>query len=730
MRKAFICFTCIISLCIGAIFLTSCEKEEEAFDFTEVKEEIKSAIPQTYVKSMDLPITDSQKLTTITWTSSNQDIISNTGKLLKRPTEVVSIDLSYTITYQNQGSDGVITVKVSPFSIDDEITWVKSQISKYVFDDIELPTKSKYGEYDITWESSEPKYLKNNGEILRLPKQKVDIRLDFTLKNDDTEESSYVDVELYPKSIDAIAQRFESGFPQEIGETIDFVVTEFYGIYTVTWESTNTEVLKSDGTYIKPATDTPVIIKYRVQINEECYGDYEMTVNVLGVTNHEKASNIYKWITTEKLTRLDLEESIELPTTDPFYNTEIKWDSVDPTIIDNTGKITRYVCDRYVELICELHINNLLRKYSFWIVVKAVDISDMSQTELLEEYFKIVAKEKVGKVTFLAYPNLNQSFNSLQLFNNTITKVNQNLTPTDEERRNDPTLPQDGFNRPGIIQTSTQFIVVHDTANTREGANALAHSTYVKNGGGGASYQYVVGNDGIYQNIPDNEVAYHAGDGSRLFGLNDTGIKATSRLCNIGIDSEGYYTFNGVSSNVHIPEGISVYAEIAPSGIYYTIGENGNWWINNTYYNSTYGVIANQGGNRNSIGIETCVDKNSDYLKTLKFNTNLVANLCIKHNLDILQIMQHNNMSGKDCPNAMRAINYWQVFRDRVSIEKFGLEHFEGLTITWTSNSSILSNDGFITRNTEDFTEVKYCVEVKQNDQVIFGKTYTTTLIK
>ncbi len=33
------------------------------------------------------------------------------------------------------------------------------------------------------------------------------------------------------------------------------------------------------------------------------------------------------------------------------------------------------------------------------------------------------------------------------------------------------------------------------------------------------SYQYIVGNDGIYHNIPEDETAFHAGDGHILTSL-------------------------------------------------------------------------------------------------------------------------------------------------------------------------------------------------------------------
>ena len=59
------------------------------------------------------------------------------------------------------------------------------------------------------------------------------------------------------------------------------------------------------------------------------------------------------------------------------------------------------------------------------------------------------------------------------------------------------------------------YICVHDTGDHYFGAKMW--SDIVKNANLGkrvypSSFQYVVGNDGYYHNIPDNEIAYHAGD--------------------------------------------------------------------------------------------------------------------------------------------------------------------------------------------------------------------------
>lgn len=66
--------------------------------------------------------------------------------------------------------------------------------------------------------------------------------------------------------------------------------------------------------------------------------------------------------------------------------------------------------------------------------------------------------------------------------------------------------------RPGT-ERKIKYVVIHETANTAKGANAENHSKYLKDGGAGnVSWHYTVDEKEIYHHIPDNEVAWHAGE--------------------------------------------------------------------------------------------------------------------------------------------------------------------------------------------------------------------------
>lgn len=74
-------------------------------------------------------------------------------------------------------------------------------------------------------------------------------------------------------------------------------------------------------------------------------------------------------------------------------------------------------------------------------------------------------------------------------------------------------IPAGKINRPGKTNPM-QYITIHETGNTSKGAGAKAHASYLRNLRDKVSWHYTVDSQVIYQHLPDNETAYHAGDGA------------------------------------------------------------------------------------------------------------------------------------------------------------------------------------------------------------------------
>ena len=152
-------------------------------------------------------------------------------------------------------------------------------------------------------------------------------------------------------------------------------------------------------------------------------------------------------------------------------------------------------------------------------------------------------------------------------------------------------IPVGRRNRPGRVNPML-FVTIHNTGNTRATANARAHANYLKGNDAAnrpASWHYTTDERDIYQHLPDNEDAFHAGDGA------------------------------------------------------------GN-------------------GNRQSIGIEICMNSDGDLLGATDNAILLTAHLCGKYNIPIENVVQHNHWSGKNCPQMIRKHQPydWETFLYKV----------------------------------------------------------------
>lgn len=146
-------------------------------------------------------------------------------------------------------------------------------------------------------------------------------------------------------------------------------------------------------------------------------------------------------------------------------------------------------------------------------------------------------------------------------------------------------LEEDNIARTNI-KRKIKYIVIHETDNTRIGADAKSHSEFLKYSNTiSTGWHYTVDSEKIYHHIPDSEVAYHA----------------ASRV--------------------------------------------GNWF---------------------GIGIELCVNEDSNFERTFENAIVLVAYLIKEYNLDINCIRTHHDFSGKDCPHIILKNNRLDEFKNKV----------------------------------------------------------------
>ena len=118
-----------------------------------------------------------------------------------------------------------------------------------------------------------------------------------------------------------------------------------------------------------------------------------------------------------------------------------------------------------------------------------------------------------------------------------------------------------------------------------------------------------------------------------------------------------------------------------------------------------------------SIGVETCVNQNSDLDVTWHRTAKLMSSLLIKHNLQITDIVQHYDWNKKECPQTLRRNGLYSYAIEMIKAEYDALTILSDYTITFTSLRPDLVNDyGHIIKVPETATRVGYIVTVTDKE--------------
>ena len=237
-------------------------------------------------------------------------------------------------------------------------------------------------------------------------------------------------------------------------------------------------------------------------------------------------------------------------------------------VVSKDGKVRQYVFERYLTLVASYELGNGSGgSCKFECIVEALDITNMSEQEILENFLSAIAMDYYGGTRFGGNAGgCNLTYGHLNFYENKESEIIEML------------LPESNANRTGI-PTDVKFVVVHDTGNMSPTATAKANANFCHNNGKTSStgWHYTTGNDGVYQSIPEGEVGYHAhGSASAFATFVKTNVKATWRKPNVTLSSDGYIMFNNVKSDYLVPK---VGAPLASDGPVVKIGEDGYYYI-------------------------------------------------------------------------------------------------------------------------------------------------------
>ena len=643
---------------------------------------------------------------------------------------------------------------------------LESVIPNEVSENIDLMTEYFFedGTYaSLVWESSNGRTLSAKGKF----KQNL---FDETITLTASVELLPVELEIYTyeytkevvtkgsENLQDYKEIIESYLPDYLYHDIELVVREktyanknLFG--EITYESKNPDVLTSEGKYVNTNPEDQVVeFCYTVVINGIIIKGSKM------ITVEGKKDNYYISIAQEYLEEYFkntdvIYDQLDLPETDDNGRVVITWKSKDLTIFSHEGAILTYEPDKKASLVATISCNEASSTWEKeFSTFKQDDILDFivnrMHRETVQQYImKVYCYDAVNN-GFLPFYTVDMAMSDVVLSTTANNAKINYLTGSHNQSVSKLNMvtglkPWGNEGRPATKKTSTDFITIHDTG---DGINSATWwNNYVSSGEDRreTSWNFTVGDDVVYQHIPLDEVAWHAGDGSARFGLNDTGIVYDGPNPEITIGKDNYLYINGQKSRIAVPiisgSSKSEYNGkpanyISPAGLYTERGSNGNYYMASVhasnYSQNVYKFyVCTNGGNRNSVGFETCINQGVDYNQVMRNTANIVGHLLVYYDLTPARVLLHQSFSGKLCPQVMIENGLLPNFHNIIENEYIIAKYLEGITFKYESNNpDILSNDGKILKTVTTDTTVSYKVTVSYKGET---RTYElSTVIK
>lgn len=278
--------------------------------------------------------------------------------------------------------------------------------------------------------------------------------------------------------------------------------------FNVSYKSLSPEILDVNGSYVRSLQNKNVTFEATLEykgINKE----FSLIITVPMIPEEEQTTTIEEFINSQIKDVIKNETGI-LPTYFELYDLNFKWRSSFPGIIDSNNNIFPAYVATKISLYAIYKIGNEEKQMKIEYTSKGISESekdayiDRVLNDLIPQYatkqLRLIYGEKLDIIQDYIYPD----------------DVNQLR----------PGTGKNGTKMPG----GPQYVVIHDTGMTGEGDNADGLNEYIHEQAGSpegrvASWHFSIDDTKVYQHIPTDEIAWHAGDGSSPFGIpNNIGI--------------------------------------------------------------------------------------------------------------------------------------------------------------------------------------------------------------
>ena len=592
---------------------------------------------------------DKDTTVNLVWSSGDEKI----AKVVNGVVEGIakgSVTITVTDTLSQLTKSIVVKIESDVVTIDDMLDWAFEQSGTESLDDVNLPIKNEETGATFVWSTDSPDLLNIAEGYVEFTEIDQIVKLTCEATFNGETKSRTIDFTVLGYAAYDVYREFMTQFKgnQVFKDMTDMERSySLFGGSTVEIESHNKAVFDNNGKLNKSFYDTDVDVTLHIKLTNPSFEkDIDVTLIVKAMDMDERKAIIEEWINKNVSPDGYIYKTTVIPTHIDDYDVDLVWlsqsggplnveFSIDnPILGDNLGVI--------INMTCKDNSKNSLEK-SFKVAL--TQITD--PWEKIDLFVNTIASTQVEAFSYLLINWTGYSTGYVPFVTEAELPIIQDILPY-----------TDGNTRTGIMKRSTQYVVVHDTGSPSAGADATMHNNYIKslNANTGedrvVSWHFTIDDKLCYQHLPLDEVAWHAGDGSHVYG--------------------------------------------------------------DVYYNSTYkkeDCIG--GGNYNGIGIESCVHNGTDYTYTMRRLAKLVASLLVKYNLGIDRVKQHWHFSGKNCPQVMRESHRWNELIYLIKLEYYLMTELKGAKLEWTSlTPDLMDNEGRIIGKQPNGTTVSYKVKV------------------
>ena len=518
-------------------------------------------------------------------------------------------------------------------------------LPSFVNKSIELPT-SKDG-YEITWESTNEELLTKEGHLFACD-EATEVLLYATVTKDGKEFK-----ELHKVTVDI---NKDNSFKGAYGFYIDVVKNTYskdssfnyskYRTYTPTYESMNPEVITNEGKITQ--TDHPQQAVIKVTITED--NTNEQVVYYVRTTIAEWSKYTYVDVIAEWLDG-KVEEFVEgridsLPSSHDVYPSKIEWVSGTHVIVTKDGQVIKpveYVSD---EISCTITYGTEKDSHSANRTYTLENIGGNTIENVLNAWLPTLLPTHI-----IGHKNVVKDNDFLDHQYATYDGAVLNFITGSE-----------------LTIDKSYYIDVKDPNLKYKNKlwSSSAHPAIVPNKES-EDYNLFEAYFGVGYKIPNEEnicyIVVHE-SGMPKVG-NNAELLADLQWRNVFTSSE----YREASWHYQVDEG----------KIYQSFPDETWAW----HAGGSYGRYLPY-NNRNSIGIEMCINQDGNYDGAMANDAKLVANLMYNYNLTLKNVVRHYDTSGKICPNYMLETNRYEEFIQKVSTEYLAIKYLRDANVEWT----------------------------------------------